>query len=447
MFLIPWVTPPTLTQFEYEKQVLLSENDIEKYHQDEKQYDMSYIDEQKLADLFGKKRGVDLLLERNRSQLDSNYTTSRPPSFVLFTIVSDEHPRDISAYTSRQELAFNSGTTTPLRGTPGTTRRRYHDLESHTSMYSLRHSLTDVTHVQHEAETPENDCTEYAAIHLIQKDVTLETVEEVNEGERKISSEEKQSSQIDIEITEANELTPDEDSAPSVTEEENSLRSSSWCPTDSNGSWKNYSQSSAATIDSGYEECTDTSTNDGKLAPESVWIDTETRYSIDNLTEGEKTEPVKDLYYSKSCNDITKLSELSYDVTNPQKTLWEAQSVEIIDNHSCDEDHKNELITYLESPLNETEGSNCTVSFIADDALNYSTPPMEDGNLCAEKTLIVDSKDHCIKRTDDQDVFSLLVEDVLEFELGGNEYLDSYKKKNQLESAYLYGGKYRETVV
>lgn len=436
-FVVPWLTPPTLSKFDYDKQVLLSiEDDIDKYHEDDKRYDMSYVDEQKLADLLSQKKGINHLFERNRSLLDFG-SVSRPSSFILFNIVSDEHRHDISAYTSRQELAFISGTTTPLRGTPGTTRRRYNDVESHTSMYSLRQSFADVTH----AETPVNiDCAEHTAVTLI----PLETVEEVNEGERKISPQEKQSSELSEETKE--QAREDVEKLAAQGEERGSSSSFS----DSDESWKSSSHSTADTIDSGYVEYPHTSSCKDKLSTTSVWDDNNTRHSADNLIDHEKSELSKSLVYSYSCSDVTELPVLSYIVTNP-KNAWDVTSVESIDKQSYVESidnpsgcyvYENELVTYLESPHKDSEDSR---SQVKTEKLCWSTKE-EDGNL-SEMVEIVNAEKKSIEGSKDEDMFSSLAEDILELEVGGTEYLKSYQTNYSLKNGYLYGGNYRETVV
>lgn len=424
-FIVPWLTPPNLSKFNYDKQTLLSiESDIDKCHEDEKRYDMSYVDEQKIAHLISQKKGVNHLLERNRSLLDFG-STSRPSSFILFNIVSDEHRHDISAYTSRQELAFLSGTTTPLRDTPGTTRRRYNDVDSRTSMYSLRQSCADVTHSEVLGNT---DCAEHTAVIL----KPLETVEEVNEGERKISRQEKQSSELYIDVELKEEASEDVEKVSSEGEE----RSLSSSFSDSDESWKRSSQSTADTIDSGYVEYADTSSKD-KVSLTSVLGDTNTHYSADDLNELEKTQLSQNLVYSYSCSNVTELPELEYIVTTP-KNAWEDSSIKSIDKHSGCCVYENELITYTESLHQD---SRCRV----ETEMCRSTKEGDDN--VTDMAEILNAEESSSEGSKDEDMFSSLVEDILELEVGWADNVTTYQTNCLLENGYLYGRNYRETVV
>ena len=449
-FVVPWLTPPDLGKYG-DKQVLLSiEEDINRCHEDEKRYDMSYVDEEKLAELLTRKKGLNQLLERNRSQLDFS-SVSRPCSFVLFNIVSDDHPHDISAYTSRQELAFISGTTTPLRGTPGAARRRYNDVESYMSMHSLRQSFADVTH----ADAPGNsECVEHIAVPLI----PLETVEEVNEVERKISLQEKQPSELYTE-NEVKEEVNEEDKGGTEENFENLAaqgeeRGSSLCFSDSGESWKSSSQSTADTIDSGYVEYADSSSSKEMLSLTSVWGDTNTHLSAHNLTDQENTELSKDrLCHSYSCSDVSELQELSYIVTNPTKTPMEISSLELIDEHSYVKSidnprdlnvYNNELTSLEWSPDNRED---CIYKI---ETGNPCGPAKTDAVADDESPDILEAVNAEVKNVKDsnlEDVFSSMFEDILELEEGSIECLNSNKTNCSLENSYFYEGKYRETVV
>ncbi|KAK3744443.1 hypothetical protein QZH41_003181 [Actinostola sp. cb2023] len=290
MFLIPWLVPAPL--YFLDKDLLLSVDDhIETLYDSDGQYDMSYVDEQKLADLFGKKKARNLLLER--ASLRNSCASTRASSFVLFSIVSEDQHRDISTYTSRQELAFTSGANTPLKGTPST-RRRHFDSESRASMYSLRQSSISVDHSDLHAGQDSVD-PEHAVIPLIHREIALETVEEGNELERKVSCEEtKPRVEIDsAEKIQANEL-PEE--AFSV-EYDNEKDRTSWT-SDSNNSLKSSgTQLSQGTVDSGYYD--------------SAWMsssDVDTRLSVENFIANNEKLPTDIIYRSYSWNNVSAVT-------------------------------------------------------------------------------------------------------------------------------------------
>lgn len=183
MFAVPWLVPASLP--EGVKEIELDDDYCESFDESEEDYDMSYVDEKKVANLFGRKKVHNLLLDR--SSLRNSLLSTRASSFVLFSIVSDDQHRDISTYTSRQELSsMLSGANTPIRGTPGN-RRRHLDFESRTSMYSLRQSSLSVVNSEHHG-VQENGETEHSGTPF---EMALDTVQEVTEVERKVSRDDR----------------------------------------------------------------------------------------------------------------------------------------------------------------------------------------------------------------------------------------------------------------
>lgn len=269
MFAVPWLVP--VATHEDDREELEAYDELsESFDDSEEHFDMSYVDEKKMANLFVKKKGRNLL--QDMPSLRNSLLSTRASSFVLFSIVSEDQHRDISAYTSRQELSLLSGTNTPVRGTPSIRRRHFSDLESRTSMYSLRQSAISVAQSeQHLGQ--DNGETEHTGVPF---ESALETVQEVVEPERKVSCEEKRSSQelepspvVQIVVEEipsgsgaedssstlgSQELStdaPERSSCQTIESPENKRRTS-WNSASNDSLKSSGSQLSEVTIDSGY---------------------------------------------------------------------------------------------------------------------------------------------------------------------------------------------------
>lgn len=195
MFLVPWLTPPTLTKPNF-KQELTSAKSIEfGRFINGNRYDLSCVDEQNLADLYDESVAQHLL-KRNRSLLDGSTSDSHRSSFVLFTIVSEENQRDISAYSSYQDLAANCDTVTNFSNS---VRNFFHG--SHSSLFSLNHShVMEPPNLQ---SIPEVVCDtrDSETCVLVHDEGNLETVQEEKEIVNKYVEEEcKKTPTTDIEI-------------------------------------------------------------------------------------------------------------------------------------------------------------------------------------------------------------------------------------------------------
>lgn len=223
-------------------------------------YDLSCVDEQNLADMY-EESVAQHLIKRNRSLIDGSSSDSRRSSFILFTIVSEENQRDISAYSSHQDLAANTDIVTSISNS---VRSLFHG--SHSSLFSLNHS--HVIEAPNLEPIPEVACDtrDSETCVLIHRDGVLETVPEEKEIGKNFGEEEVQKTpmsdnnslencSVDYEESGTKEIDmPDNTSLEGIAEEGFAVNLGISESDLSYNSNKSSSQWSTGTADSGFDE-------------------------------------------------------------------------------------------------------------------------------------------------------------------------------------------------